>query len=205
MKKIFFILLALYAKQFLAQKEVLLPPDKPAYDRKEEIIFDGKRYRIHNNYLTFGIGLLQSNIRNQSQKTAGVDFQFHLKKQHFQAGAMMSGDDLFGNNNTQFHCGYGYRREKNTSNVAIYAGPTYFTGVEGAAGAPASFYDGFGVYLSAQAIYKVKYDIGLGLEFFGDVSYKQVMSGLKIIVFFSGSYRGLKKNYNPNVRSESGK
>lgn len=195
----------LQGKLLLAQKEVLLPPEKPIYDRKEEIIFDGKRYRIHNNYFTIGVGVLESSIRDQSQKTIGADYQFHIKRQQFQVGAMMSGDDLFGNNNTQVHLGYGYRIEKNTSNLAFFGGPTYFTGVEGVVGSPANFYDGFGAYLSAQAVYKLKYDIGIGLELFGEISYKQGMGGLKIIVFFSGSYRGLKKNYNPNVRSERGK
>lgn len=143
-------------------------------------------------------------MRKDVQKTIGIDYQFHIRRLYFQTGVMMSGDAFLSNNHVQAHLGYGYRIEKNTSNIAIYAGPCYFTGVEGIPGlTTASFYDGFGGYLSLQAITKFTYDIGFGAELFGEVNYKQSMGGIKFILFFSGAYRGKKGNYNPNVRSES--
>jgi len=201
--KFFFILICFCAGNVLAQKEVTPPVEQPPYNRKEEIIFDGKRYRIHNNYVTLNLGFLESTIREQGQKTAGLDYHFHIRRQYFQVGGMISGEDFLSNNNNSFHIGYGYRIEKNTANLAFYGGPTYFKGVEGIPPAPAMFYDGFGLYLSGQAIYKVKYDVGLGLEVFGEFNYKQIMAGFKIALFFSGGYRGVKKKYNPNVRSEN--
>jgi hypothetical protein len=189
--------------------------NKKPYYRKEEIIYQGKRYAIHNNYLSLGGGYLGSNIRLDVQNVVAVDYQFHIKWLNFQSGAFMSGENFLSNNNTQVHLGYGLRKETNTGNYAVYGGPMYFTGVEGAVGTPAQFFSGYGVYFSAQAIYKIVYDIGFGVEVFGDLGFvgtifknaefKQSTLGVKFIAYFSGAYRGPKRNYNPNVRSESGK
>lgn len=166
------------------------------------MIYDGKRYRIHNNYLTLGPGFLGSTIRNQSQKCIAIDFQFHIKTQQFQGGVMMSGNEFQSNNNIQLHVGYGYRRETKATNLAAFVGPTYFTGVEGDSSTKALFYDGFGLYGCLQAVTKFSYDMGLGAEVFGEVNYKQKMFGFKIVLFFSGAYRGQRKNFNSNVHSE---
>ena len=120
-------------------------------------------------------------------------------------GVMMSGPNFGDNNNIQAHVCYGFRRERNTTNLAAYIGPSYFNGVQGASGSPPIFYDGFGVYGCVQAISKFWYDIGLGVEIFGDISYKQSIYGFRVIAFFSNAYRGPKKNFNPNVRSENPK
>jgi hypothetical protein len=178
------------------------------YRRKEEIIYYGKRYRIHNNYLTVGAGFLNASIRDQSQKCGGADFVFHIREQHFQAGLIMSGEELLANNNLQTHLGYGYRYETQSLNLAAFAGPTWFTGVVPftdpvTGNTRPDFYSGFGGYACLQAVNKFYYDFGLGLELFGDISYKQSTFGFKIILFFSSAYRGPKRNYNVNVRSEN--
>lgn len=176
------------------------------YNRKEEILYDGKRYRKYNNYLTAGGGFASASNRGDLQKAIGVDFQFHIRRQYFQMGVMMSGDAFLSNNHVQAHVGYGLRKEKNTTNLAAFAGPTYFTGVEGISGVTAaSFYDGFGAYICLQGITKLAYDIGFGAELFGEVNYKHSVTGIKFILFFSGSYRGVKRNYNPNVKTENQK
>jgi hypothetical protein len=173
------------------------------YDRKEEIIYDGKRYRIHNNYLSIGGGFLGSTIRESSQRMIAVDFQFPVKWQHVQAGGFISGQGFTSDNNNQLHLAIGKRKENKTTNFAVYLGPSYSWGVEGEIGSPPRFYRGFGGYISAQAITKLTYDIGLGLELFSDISRKQQILGFKVITFFSSAYRGEKRNYNPNVRSEN--
>ena len=181
---------------------------KPKYDRKEEVLFDGKRYKKYNNYVTMGGGYLISNIRDDAQKNIGFDFQFHIRRQQFQTGLNMSGPEFLSNNNIQFHSGYGLRFEKNRSNLSVYGGLTYFYGVltvSDTAGIIPIYYQGVGAYFSAQAITKFTYDIGGGLELFGEYSKKQKIIGLKFILFFSGAYRGAKKNFNPNVRSENNK
>lgn len=190
----------------LAQEKPYIKPEKSEYDRKEEIIYDGKRYRIHNSYLNVGAGLMQSSIRTGIQRILGIDFHFPIRRSHFQVGVMMSGESFGSNNNIQGHICYGLRKETEKSNLAIFAGPSYHTGVVGdvASGLPI-FYQNFGIYGGAQAVRKISYDIGLGVELFGDISNRQRIVGLKAIVFFSGAYRGLKKNFNPHVRSENPK
>lgn len=133
-----------------------------------------------------------------------MDFTFPIRRLHFQVGAGMSGDDFGSNNNIQAHVGYGLRRETKSYNLGVFAGPTVFTGVTGdpLVGLP-EFYSGVGGYISGQAVMKFTYDIGIGLEIFAEANYRQVMSGFKIVLFFSGAYRGPKRNYNPNVRSEN--
>jgi hypothetical protein len=119
----------------------------------------------------------------------------------------MSGAEFLSNNNIQGHLGYGLRKEKNTSNFAIFGGLSYFTGViaieDPKFGLIPLYYQSAGVYFSAQAIIKFTYDIGMGVEAFGEYSPSQSSLGIKFIMFFSGSYRGPKKNFNVNVRSEN--
>lgn len=198
-----FIFLCLIYAGFRAQEQPVVKPEKPYYDRKEEIIYDGKRYRIHNSYLSLGGGFLQSSIRSTLQKTLGADFQFPIRRMHFQVGAMMSGEGFSSNNHIQGHVCYGFRRERTKNNLALFFGPSYATGVEGDASGAPRFYQGLGGYVAVQAISKFTYDIGLGVELFGDISQRQSIAGLKLIVFFSGAYRGPKRNFNPNVRSEN--
>jgi len=188
----------------VAQDTNVVKKNKPRYDRKEEILYDGKRYRKYNNYLTGGGGYLGSTIRTQVQKAIGLDYQFHIRRQYFQSGIMMSGEEFLSNNHLQAHLGYGIREEKNLTNLTLFGGPSFFYGVEGTPGiTAATYYQGLGAYFCFQAIFKFKYDIGFGVDVFAELSQKQRLGGLKFIFFFSGSYRGLKGNYNPHVKTEN--
>jgi hypothetical protein len=173
------------------------------YYKKEEIVHDGKLYRVHNNYLTAGAGFMTSDIRDQVQKTIGVDFQFPIQKLHFQAGVLMSGDAFTSNNTVQAHICYGLRKENERTNIAAFIGPSLFTGVQGDASGDPEFYQGVGGYVSFQVVAKVKYDVGVGAELFGEINYAQRVLGIRFIVFFSSAFKGPKKNYNPNVRAEN--
>ncbi len=159
-----------------------------------------------------GGGYLISNLRDDAQRNIGFDFHFHIRRQYFQAGAFMSGTNFGSNNNLQFHGGYGLRRERNKNNLAIFGGVSYYTGVyavpdtsQGPDGTAPFYYQGAGAYFSAQAVTKLTYDIGIGVEFFGELSKKQNVLGFKFILFFSGAYRGRKNNFNPHVHSENKK
>lgn len=173
--------------------------------KREEVLNDGKRYRLYNNYLTFGAGFLTTSLRQATQKVVSADFNFHIRKHYFQAGGFLSGIDFFTSNNAEVHICYGVRNERKKSNFTLFMGPSFFTGVTGTPGiSDPSFYNVFGIYMSGQAIYKlVSYDIGLGLEAFAEVSDKQQLAGAKIIFFFSSSYRGLQRPYNGYVRDEN--
>lgn len=198
------ILILLFGSGASAQEKPEVK-EKPKYDRREEIIYDGKRYRVHNSYLTLGPGFLSSTLRPSLQKSIGIDFQFPVRRLHFQAGVMMSGQDFGSNNNIGGHVCYGIRSEKSRNNLAAYIGPSFYTGVEGDANNKPKFYQGVGGYICFQAVAKLTYDIGIGAELFSEVSPKQTYVGLKFILFFSGAYRGAKKNFNPHVRSENPK
>jgi hypothetical protein len=141
-------------------------------------------------------------MRSRSQKAAGADFQFHVLQHQFQAGLMMSGDQFLSNNHIQGHLCYGWRRESKTTNLAAFGGPSYYRGVKGDPSGGPEFYSGIGAYFALQAVTKFMYDIGIGVELFDELSPRQNIFGFKIIAFFSGAYRGEKKNFNPNVRSE---
>jgi hypothetical protein len=195
-KKFLFILFVILSEFATAQ---LWQKDTMPYNRKEELIYDGKRYRKYNNYLTIGGGYLWSSVRNMEQKVLAGDFNFHLQKQYFQIGFLMSGKEFLGNNNLQGHIGIGYRKEKDQSNLAFFVGPSYSTFITTKLDTAGEYFPiintTMGAYICAQYIYKVKYDVGIGLELFGDFSPKQQMGGVKLIAFFSGAYRGLKRGF----------
>ena len=183
----------------MAQKKDTLP-----YNRKQEIMFDGKRFRVYNNYLSGGIGAGFSSVRPKLQDLIGIDFQFHLTRQYFQIGFLMSGDQLLSNNNIQGHVGYGIRRENNHFNFAAFVGPSYSYFVTAKADTAGINHPvinkTIGAYICVQGIYKFKYDVGIGIELFADLSPLQQMYGGKIVIYFSSAYRGEKRGYKPNKK-----
>ncbi len=198
MKKVIIIFLTFCFSYSIAQKDTL------PYNRKKEIIYDGKRYRVYNSYLTFGAGKAYSDIRKDLQSALNVDFQFHLQKEYFQAGFFMSGDEFLRNTNIQGHLCYGYRYEKNLFNLAGFVGPSYSYFVVGSTDTSGIFKvtsnTALGGYICLQGVYKVKYDVGLGIELFADITALQRMVGARVICYFSGAYRGEKRGYKPKKK-----
>ncbi len=178
---------------------------KPKYYRQEEILFDGKRYKLYSNYVTGGPLIASSTIRSQAQKGIGIDFNWHIKRRYFQTGVMMSGLDFGDNNHISGHFTVAQRKEGNYYSLAGFIGPCYSYGVTGDITTGPQFYNVFGGYASIQYVVKFNYDLGLGIEVFSEVSPKQAMFGAKLVAFFSGAYKGPKRNYNPNVRAENPK
>lgn len=207
-KKLIFILTFLSSFDFIAQQPILIP-GKPAYDRKEELLFDGKRYRRYNDYLNIGLSYFNSSLRTKVQDGISLDFHFHIRREYFQFGFAISGYKFLENNKSQLRLGYGYRIETNKFNVAFFGGPTLFYGVYGAQDTGSTykpiFISGVGGYASAQATTKLAYDIGIGAELFAELNYKERVIGIKLFLYFSGAYRGQKKNFNPHVKSENKK
>lgn len=201
MKKIVTLLFLSIISLGFAQK------DTSAYDRKEEILDNNKRYRIHNNYLTVGAGFGSSSLRFSEQAIIGLDFNFHIRRQYFQAGILMSGNKFLSNNNLAGHLCYGYRKETNKYNFAFYAGPSYNEGIippkiEGTDTIAAKLFQTFGLYASIQYVFKITYDIGFGGEAFAEFNKYQTFGGVKVILFFSGAYQGKAKVYNQHVKKK---
>jgi len=179
---------------------------KPEYFPKEEILHRNNRYRLHNNYLTFGGGFLSNSRFTSSQKHLAADFVFHVKQNHFSLGVIMSGIEFLSNNQIQGHGCIVKRFESNGYNLALFGGPSIHTGVitiTDSTGIKPLYYNGIGFYLGVSAVTKLAYDIGIGVELFGDLTPQMQMFGFRLVAFFSGAYRGPKKNYNPNVRAEN--
>ncbi|MDI9342023.1 MAG: hypothetical protein QM534_15735 [Sediminibacterium sp.] len=178
--------------------------DNEVYDRKAEVIFEHKRYRVWNNYVTAGTGVAFSPQRFDVQRLGGGDFNFHLRDQYFQVGGFISGTSLaYAKNNLQIHAGYGKRIEKSKYNFALFAGPSFSYGfllikdTASTTGLSPQDYKEIGGYLSTQLVYKLKYDLGIGIELFADYNRKHQLFGGKIILFFSGAYRGYMPGYRP--------
>lgn len=171
---------------------------KAEYNRKAEIKLDGKKYRIYNNYVTFGIGKGYNSIWNQGFVTTGIDFNFHLGKTYFQAGGYVQGPGFYNKEQVQLHLAGGYRKESYQYFWAAFGGISYSNGyypvmVNGIVHQDSTVYpimSQVGAYAALQMFYKLKFDYGIGLTVFGDVNSKQYMVGARIELFFSGAYRG---------------
>jgi hypothetical protein len=204
----FVLLLQFLALGLAAQVSIDNPgQNRQPYDRKAEVVHQYKRYRKWNNYVTGGAGFAISPQRTEIQRLGGGDFNFHLRDQYLQFGGFISGTSLaYAKNNLQLHLGYGKRFERNYYNIAFFAGPSYSYGfflipdTSSSTQLKPEDYSVVGAYASAQFVYKVKYDIGVGLELFADYNSKQQLFGGKIILFFSGAYRGYIPGYKPRKR-----
>lgn len=173
------------------------------YNPKEEIAYDGKRYRVYNNWLTFGGGANYNTKWPKDQKNLAVDYSFHLKQYYFRAGAFMSGNDFTAANSYNFHLGIGARKEHEKYNLSAFIGPSYSYFKRPLSdstefGLPAilnTVYNRLGGYACVEAIYKIKYDVGLGGQIFCDYNEVQMIYGVRLVVYFSGAYRGIKYGY----------
>lgn len=173
--------------------------EKGEYDEKQEIIFDGKRYRIWHNYLTGGAlpGASLNSAIPTSQSCAGLDFNFHIRKEYFQAGVLLSGN-VFGDwNNSALHLCWGKKIERNRYLFAAYGGADYSLfypwqkdSVPAYFASPAI--SAVGAYAAIQNFWKFKYDVGIGCTFFGSYNTKQYLIGARLELLFSSAFRGEK-------------
>ena len=77
--------------------------DTAKFNPKQEIVYDGKRYRVYNSWLSVGAGAGYNTKWPKDEKNLGADFSFHIKQYYFRAGAFMSGSDFTASNNYSFH------------------------------------------------------------------------------------------------------
>lgn len=161
-----------------------------------EFVIDNKRFQYYNNWINIGIGTQQNLTYGIQLGFAGsADFNFHINRYYFQIGGMLTGLHLGSYNNYQIHLGYGKRFEDKDVHVAGFAGLSYSTGygrdTDSTYNRP---YSEPGIYLEGEIVKKISYDIGLGGSLFADWNKEQSMIGARFIVYFSGSFRGKKKN-----------
>ncbi len=199
-------LFLLFANFGFAQKDsldLLQKKDTTIFNPKKEIAYDGKRYRVYNNWLSFGVGPGFNSHwfkDEKDEKNACVDYSFHIKQYYFRLGGFMSGRDFTQFNNYSFHGGIGLRKEEPKYNLSMFLGPSlsFFRrplsdstefGLPTVLG---SVYNRVGGYACVEAIYKFKYDLGLGGQIFCDYNEVQIVYGVRILAYFSSAYRGIK-------------
>lgn len=159
-------------------------------------VIDNKRFQYYNNWINIGIGAQQSLTYGIDLGFAGsADFNFHIKREYFQVGAMLTGERANSYNNYQIHVAYGKRFEDKEVHVAGFAGLSYSTGYGRDTDSTYNrHYNQPGLYIEGEIVKKISYDIGLGGSLFADWNKEQSMIGARFILYFSGSFRGKKKD-----------
>jgi hypothetical protein len=166
------------------------------FDRKREVVFKNKKYRVYNNYITGGIGKCYNSGWSNVQLCPALDFNFHIGKQSFQIGGLLSEPNFGINNCLQLHAGWGYRYERSNYMLAAYGGISHTSGFLKPVNdtTSAASFSNVGAYIALQCLYKVKFDYGIGLTAFVDINATQILTGIRAELFFSGAYRGVKKH-----------
>ncbi len=193
--KLFFLCLFLFSiVSFYSQP-------KGDFDRKKEITYDGKRYRVFNNYLTAGGGTCYNSYIQNTNLNIGVDFNYHIRQVYFQSGIFLAGPQFGNYSHLQLHTSVGKRFELNKFNMAGYLGPSMsFINrpiIDTALNQIRSrILQPLGFHAAVQFTYKFKYDVGIGVSLFSDINKEQSVYGLRLELFFSGAFLGDKKRKN---------
>lgn len=203
MKLFFLLVLAHLIPSFLiGQNDSISKPSKKdtvVFNPKEEITYDGKRYRVHNCWLSVGAGAgFNSHWAKdeKDEKNIAADFSFFVKQYYFRLGGFMSGRDFYLINNYSAHFCVGLRKETPKYNLSVFAGPSTSNFRRPLSDSSSynlqTVYNRVGAYGCLEAVYKIKYDVGIGGQIFCDYNEVQTVYGVRVIVFFSGAYRGIK-------------
>jgi hypothetical protein len=176
-----------------AKKTDSVKKKKHIIPRDSTFILEGKKLKYYNSWLTAGGGIQQNLTYKRSYGFAGgVDFQFPIQRQYFQLGTVITGEKFGFYDNYQFHLGYGKRTEGKKLHAAGFVGISYSTGyakVDSSGHYERSFKEP-GLYLEGQVVKKLTYDVGAGASIFADVNQEQAIMGIRLIIYFSGAYKG---------------
>lgn len=174
---------------------------KGQFDRKKEITYDGKRYKVFNNYLTIGGGTEYNSFLQNTNLNLGGDLNYHISNIYFQSGFFLAGN-RFGNwNHAQLHTAIGKRFEMTKVNLAGYLGgsissinrPIYDSVI---GEYRSNSIHPFGLHATAQFTYKFKYDVGIGFALFADINKAQSVYGIRLELYFSSAFKGYRKSEN---------
>lgn len=195
MKKILFLFILFIL--IIEADAQLFKRDTSEFDRKKEEVYDGKRYRVHNTYFTFGAGMIGLSNNEHLNFNMGLDLNFHIRKVNLQFGGTLAGQRFNDNKIFNLHLGGGKRVENRFWSTAAYGGISYTSGffkqtIQDTL-LNVDYFSQYGVYACLQAYYKPLYDIGIGVSIFGDYNQRQYMIGARVELYFSGAYRGEKK------------
>lgn len=167
---------------------------------KREIVVGDKRYRVYNNWVSFGVGPGYHSENPRTQFVLGFNFNFHIKKYYFNLGGIMSGDEFGVWNNYTGHAGFiPWRRETEHNNMAVMGGVSYTQGYDFlyAGYYSSNRWDRLGVYAEFQYTKKMQYSVGAGPTFFIDWNEKRMLIGIRLDGYLSGAYRGYVRGAGP--------
>lgn len=167
---------------------------------KREIVIENKRYRVYNNWVTFGAGGAYHSANPRTQFALGMNFEFRINKYYFNLGGLMSGDQFGVWNNYSGHLGFvPFRRENEKRNMAAMACLSYTVGYDYLFPGHYSSnrWDRVGFYAEYQYTMKLQYAVGVGPTFFVDVNQKRAMVGVRLDGYLSGAYRGYVRGKAP--------
>ncbi|MHB8259022.1 MAG: hypothetical protein ACYDEC_02030 [Bacteroidia bacterium] len=117
---------------------------------------------------------------------------------YFQVGGLVSGPGLGITNCIEIHACWGYRFERYNYMWAAYGGPSYTGGYVPKDNTSQLAFRAIGAYAAFQFFYKARFDYGIGFTAFVDYNTTQALTGIRLELFFSGAYRGLKNHNGPN-------
>ncbi len=185
-----FIFCIIFGKIQFAQK------DTTVFDKKKEIVYDNKRYRVYNNWISAGAGFGYNSKWPKDERNIGADFNFYVKEHVLRLGGFLSGTNFTSANNYSFHLCYNYRKEGEKYNFSAALGPStsYFRRPlkDSTNYNLSKVYNEIGAYAVVEAVYKLKYDVGIGGQIFCDYNQVQMVYGVRFILYFSSAYRGVK-------------
>lgn len=206
---LFFIAINCIAVQLHAQTDTIIngkhytvvDNTKPTVSTKKRktpvdstFILNDKRLKYYNSWVTGGAGV-QQNLKYTKRKVGfagGLDFNFHIKQQYFQLGTIITGEKFGFYDNYQFHLGYGKRYEDKDFHASGFVGISYSTGY-GKIDSTGTYERPFkapGIYIEGQFVKKISYDVGIGVSIFADYNQEQAIAGARLILYFSGAYKG---------------
>ncbi len=179
-------------KKVTAKSPTKTPP------RDSIFVVDNNKFQYINNWFCFGGGVQQNlTYKRPLGFVGGADLNFHIKRNYFQVGALITGRSFAHYNNYQIHFGYAKRFEDHDYHFAAAAGISYSAGFQtiiiDSVTSTYRSYDRAGLYIQGEVIKKVTYDVGLGVCLFADWNKEQSMIGLKFLMYFSGAYTGKKQ------------
>jgi hypothetical protein len=179
------LLLCILSSQMKAQQTATEKRDEKTLERN----FDGKRYKMYNNYVNFGIGYGR-NFEGRLSTPVGVGYNFHAGKLFFQAGYNRSEmPTLWGSYTRNFlndlHLAYCIRKETKKLNLAYVMGVGKVWGLKD--NIP---YGNVAGYAEIQFIRKIFYDVGAGLCLYVNYNRSYPMAGIRLDIFLSSAYQG---------------
>ncbi|MBL7883002.1 MAG: hypothetical protein JNL69_02965 [Bacteroidia bacterium] len=156
-------------------------------------VINNKKFKYYNNWVTAGAGTHQNlSYKRALGFTVGLDYNFHIKQHYFQLGTNILGERFGFYTNYQFHLGYGKRFEDKDIHFAAFGGLSYSSGYGKVDTLYSRHYSEPGIYVQAEFVKKITWDVGIGASLFADINQEQSLVGLRLVLYFSGAYKGDK-------------